>query len=66
MRSHKLLYLYILRCSDVTYYVGVSNNPERRLLQNNIGVNKDAYTYSRRPVELVYAESFSDFNLAIN
>ncbi len=65
MKKFKLLYVYILKCSDGTYYTGISNNPEKREIQHNIGFNNGSYTYLRRPVQLVYAEGFSDYNLAI-
>jgi putative endonuclease len=65
MKTVKYLYVYILKCSDNTYYTGVTNNPERRLIQHQKGVKKDSYTSSRLPVELVFCELFSDFNLAI-
>ena len=60
----KLIYLYILKCSDDPFYVGVTNNPERRLIEHNTGVNLDSCTYSRRPVELVFHEHITNFNLA--
>ena len=66
MRTVKFLYVYILKCADNSYYTGISNNPERRLKQHNLGLNKEAYTYTRRPVEIVYCERFTDFNLAIS
>jgi putative endonuclease len=65
MKPVKYLYVYILKCADGTYYTGITNNPERRLLQHNKGTNKNAYTYSRVPVEMKYSEQFTDFNLAI-
>jgi putative endonuclease len=65
MKTVKYLYVYILKCSDNTYYTGITNNPERRLIQHNKGLKKDAYTSSRLPVELVYSELFTNFNLAI-
>ncbi len=65
MRTVKYLYVYILKCSDGTYYTGITNNPERRLLQHNKGFNKDSYTHTRRPLKLVYCELFTNFNLAI-
>ena len=65
MKTVKYLYVYILKCSDGTYYTGITNNPERRLLQHNKGFKKDAYTYTRRPVDMVYSELFTNFNLAI-
>jgi putative endonuclease len=66
MSTLKFLYVYILECSDNTYYTGVSNNSERRIDEHNSGINKTSYTFSRRPVKLVYCERFVDYNLAIN
>lgn len=65
MKTVKFLYVYILKCSDNTYYTGITNNPERRLIQHNKGLKTDSYTYNRRPVEIVYCELFTDFNIAI-
>ncbi|MBC7695837.1 MAG: GIY-YIG nuclease family protein [Burkholderiales bacterium] len=61
---YKVIYLYILKCSDGSYYRGVTNNLDRRLIEHNQGINKESYTFTRRPVELVFHEMFSDFNLA--
>jgi len=61
----KYLYVYILCCSDHSFYTGVTNSVENRLKEHNKGINPDCYTYSRRPVELVYYEYFSDYNQAI-
>ena len=61
----KYLYVYILKCSDGTYYTGVTNNVEKRVTEHNIGNDKESYTYSRRPVELAFCELFTDYNLAI-
>jgi len=60
----KQIYLYILECSDGTYYTGVSNNLEKRIQEHQSGVNVVAYTYSRRPIKLVYHTVFNDFNQA--
>ena len=65
MKPFKLLYVYILRCTDNSYYAGITNNTEIRVEQHNQGADPAAYTYSRRPVELVYVEYFSDFRQAI-
>ncbi|MDD4319867.1 MAG: GIY-YIG nuclease family protein [Candidatus Peribacteraceae bacterium] len=32
-------YVYILRCSDGTYYTGVTNSVSRRLVEHNEGRN---------------------------
>lgn len=61
----KYLYLYIVKCNDGSYYTGITNNIEKRLIQHNKGVNTDSYTYSRRPVNLVFYELFTDYNLAL-
>jgi putative endonuclease len=63
--TYKVLYVYILKCADGSYYIGVTNDADKRLLEHNLGINKDSYTYSRRPCEMVYSEMFADFDLAI-
>ena len=61
----KYLYVYIVKCSDNTFYTGVTNNVELRVEQHNAGIDEGSYTYKRRPVILVYCELFTDYNLAI-
>ncbi len=48
-------YLYMLKCSDGTFYTGVTNNVERRLREHNSGT-ASRYTRSRLPVKLVHQE----------
>ncbi len=48
-------YAYIVRCADGTYYTGWTTDLDRRLQMHNNGRGA-AYTRSRRPVRLVYAE----------
>lgn len=62
----KEYYVYILKCKDGSYYTGITNNIDRRLWEHQEGVNNGCYTYKRRPVELVYFETFNDVNQAIN
>ncbi len=62
----KTMYVYILKCSDNSYYVGVTNNLEERINQHHFGINIDCYTYSRRPLQLVYHEIFNSPQEAIN
>ena len=61
----KFYYVYILLCSDESYYVGVTNSIERRFAQHQAGISKSCYTYSRRPVELKYVEVFESITSAI-
>lgn len=50
-------YTYILRCSDGTFYVGITNNLARRILQHNKVKRGGAkYTRSRVPVVMQYFE----------
>jgi putative endonuclease len=57
-------FVYILKCSDDSYYTGVTNNLEKRISEHKSGVIK-GYTMNRLPVELVFSERFSDVNQAI-
>ncbi len=66
MKMYKALYVYILKCSDKNYYTGVTNDLERRLKEHEAGIDTESFTYNRRPVELVYHELFTDYNLAID
>ena len=50
-------YTYILKCKDETLYTGWTNDICRRLKAHNAGKGAK-YTRVRRPVELVYLESF--------
>lgn len=52
-------YVYILRCSDGTLYTGWTNDLSHRIAAHNGGKGAK-YTRSRRPVELVYFETFQD------
>jgi len=48
-------YVYIMECSDGSFYIGITNDLERRLRAHNEGV-ASKYTRSRRPVRLCYQE----------
>ena len=48
--------LYILQCSDGTYYTGIAKDIEKRIIEHNNSPQGAKYTRSRRPVELVYEE----------
>ena len=61
----KSYYTYIVKCSDSSYYTGITNNLERRLIEHNKGTLKSAYTNDKRPVVLVWYETFLDVNQAI-
>ncbi len=57
-------FVYILECADKTYYVGCTNDLEKRLHEHN-GLKSGAhYTKIRRPVKLIYKEKFPDLSSA--
>ena len=55
--------VYILECSDSTYYTGWTNNLEKRLQAHNNGTGAK-YTRHRLPVKCVYQMEFNDSRLA--
>jgi putative endonuclease len=57
-------YVYIVKCSDNTYYTGYTNNLKRRIKQHNDG-NGAKYTKGRRPVTLVYSEKYKSKSKAM-
>ena len=62
----KSYYIYILKCSDNSYYTGVTNDLERRISEHEIGDDPRNYTFKRRPFELVYYDEFHNINDAID
>jgi putative endonuclease len=57
--------VYILECSDNSYYTGVTNNLERRILEHQSGESESSYTFSRRPVKLRWYSEDMDPDQAI-
>jgi putative endonuclease len=51
-------YVYMLRCIDGTFYTGVTNDIERRFGEHCVGHDPGSYTFTRRPLRLVYAGEF--------
>ena len=51
-------YVYMLKCKDKSFYVGVTNSINRRLIEHQTGFNKKCYTYDRRPVMLVFCAHY--------
>lgn len=53
-----MYFVYILECSDKTFYIGSTNDVEKRIAAHNTLKTGAKYTKARRPVTLVYSESF--------
>jgi predicted GIY-YIG superfamily endonuclease len=51
-------YVYLLRCSDQSYYAGHTDDLEARIAQHQQGL-MPCYTKRRRPVTLLKAEECS-------
>ena len=57
-------FAYILECSDKTFYIGSTNDIDKRLHAHNNLKSGAHYTKIRRPVVLRYFESFKTLNAA--
>ena len=58
-------FLYILRCADGSYYIGITRTTlEIRIAQHNAGTF-EGYTATRRPVTLVFSQWFDRITDAI-
>lgn len=53
----KPFYLYILKCSDNSYYVGHTDDLEKRLAEHNLPTSEH-YTSLRLPVTLAHTQEF--------
>ncbi len=51
-------YVYIARCNDGSLYTGIAKDLQKRVDKHNDGSGAK-YTRARRPVKLVYSETFS-------
>ena len=56
--------VYILLCSDGSYYAGSAADVEKRVCEHQDGVMPTSYTFTRRPVKLLWTseevERYSD------
>ncbi|WP_125761148.1 GIY-YIG nuclease family protein [Companilactobacillus hulinensis] len=64
MKDYSDYYVYILLCSDKTFYIGTSNDVEKRVATHNAGKGAK-YTKTRRPVKLMYFENLHDKSEAL-
>lgn len=53
-------YVYMVECSDGTYYTGITTDIKRRIEEHNTSEKGAKYTRTRRPVRLVYSEEYPD------
>lgn len=58
-----MAFVYILKCSDDSYYVGSTTNLTKRIEEHNNGVGAN-YTKKKLPVKLVYYEECQSIETA--
>jgi predicted GIY-YIG superfamily endonuclease len=59
------IFVYILLCADGSYYVGITRGGlEKRLAEHESGAF-GSYTWSRRPITLVFSQEFQRLTDAI-
>ncbi len=52
-------YFYVVKCSDNSFYAGVTTDLDRRVKEHNEDNRRGAkYTRSRRPVQLICSEKY--------
>ena len=61
----EVYYVYILKCSDNTYYTGITSDLQQRVIDHQNGKYK-GYTSKRRPISLVYYAEYTDVDIAIS
>lgn len=61
----KSYFVYMVICTDGTFYIGVTNDADRRVAEHNLGLDDGCCTYTRRPVVMVYSQDFHDVIQAI-
>ena len=52
-------FVYMVECSDGTFYTGYTTDVEKRVWTHNNGKAGAKYTKSLRPVRLIYTEKLS-------
>ena len=58
-------FVYILKCSDNSYYTGITNDIIRRFNEHQNGANTQCYTFKRRTLSLEFSQEFNDVLQAI-
>jgi putative endonuclease len=61
-----MFWVYMLQCADNSFYVGHTDNLESRVSQHRAGNIPTCYTFSRRPVTLVFSQDFDSRDAAFS
>lgn len=60
----KEYFVYLLKCNDSSYYIGLTSDLEQRFAEHQNGQG-GFYTASRLPVQLMFVQSFASKDDAI-
>jgi len=60
-----MAYMYILKCSDGSYYTGCTKDMDKRLWQHQNGQGAN-HTKNRLPVQLIYVENYERIDEAFS
>ncbi len=63
--NHLKYYVYLLECSDNSFYCGYTTDLKRRVSEHNNPKSNSKYTRVRIPVQLVYYEEFKSLSDAL-
>ncbi|WP_228235526.1 GIY-YIG nuclease family protein [Allomuricauda sp. M10] len=61
----KFYHVYILLCADGLTYTGITDDINRRFKEHQEGLNNRAFTFRRRPLQLIFQQEFNDVLQAI-
>ena len=64
MKKQNTWYMYVLSCSDKSYYCGITTDLDRRLKEHNTTKKGAKYTRSRRPSVLLFFEEYDSRSAA--
>jgi len=60
MPGNNSWYMYVLHCHDKSYYCGITTNIKRRVEEHNWDKKRASkYAWSRRPVTMIYYETYA-------
>jgi putative endonuclease len=54
-----VFWVYMLSFADQSFYVGHTDNLDVRVGQHQTGFDPSCYTFSRRPLQLMFTQSFT-------
>lgn len=64
MQNH--FYVYILKCKNGAYYVGHTDNIDKRMSEHHLGLIDKCYTKKMRPIQLIFLQLFDTRDAAFH